>query len=384
MKVGMFINYYIPSKGGMETSVINLCKGLKDAGHEPFVFAPKYPNYKDTEKNIFRYESFRFHYNGYFYVIPLPLPGGMTKTIKNLNLDIIHSHQPYSLGDEALIYARKMKIPLVFTYHIKYEDYSHYIPLVPKSIADHFIRKTYTNYSNKCNAVIAPSSAIKNLLLENGVKSRIEIIPSGINIDEFAKSTGKREEVRAKYKISPNDVVLITACRLTPEKNVEFLVEAFKKIRSSCSNAKFIIVGDGARRKVLEDMAKNSGLENDVIFPGLVGKEEIISLYQAGDIFVFASQTETQGLVAVEAMSAGIPAVCVKASGIEDMIVNGEDGILTENSIDDFSSNVIKVINDPNLRKNLADHAKQNSQKFTIKLWTEKIIKLYDSLIKEK
>lgn len=377
----MFINYYIPSKGGMETSVINLCKGLAQAGHEPFVFAPKYPNYADKDKNIFRYQSIRFNYGGYFYVIPIPFFSNMESVVRNLGLDIIHSHQPYSLGDEAMKYARKFNIPLAFTYHIKYEDYSHYIPLIPKAVAKKYIKRTTTVYSNRCDAVVAPSSATKRLLEDNGVKSRIEIIPSGINIEEFAKDAGNREELRAKYKIGPTDVALITACRITEEKNVKFLVEAFRKIRSKCKNAKFIIVGDGAVKKDLVEMVKDYGIVNDVIFTGMVGKDDIIKLYQASDIFVFASHTETQGLVAVEAMSAGIPAVCVKASGIEDMVSSGQDGILTGDSIDEFSEEVVKLINDTELRRRLSIGAKAGSRKFTIELWTEKIVKLYDSLI---
>ena len=136
MKIGMFINYYTPSKGGMETSVINLCKGLKNAGHEPFVFAPEYPDYEDKEKNIFRYKSFRFKYQGYNYVIPIPFFSKVEQVVKDLKLDIIHSHQPYSLGWEAEKFAKKLNIPLVFTYHIKYRDYAlHYTPLLPDSIS---------------------------------------------------------------------------------------------------------------------------------------------------------------------------------------------------------------------------------------------------------
>ncbi len=384
MKVGMFINYYTPSKGGMETSVINLCKGLNSAGHETYIFAPEYPDYIDKEKNIFRYKSFRFNYGGYFYVIPIPYLSKIEEIVKSLNLDIIHSHQPYSLGGEAMKFSRKFNIPLVFTYHIKYEDYSHYIPIVPKSLSQKIIRSVTVNYSNKCDAVIAPSSAIKKLLIDREVKAPIEIIPSGINIEEFAKETGKREEIRKKYKISPVDVVLITACRLTEEKNVKFLVESFNKIKKSCKNAKFIIVGDGAVKKDLEKMVRDFGIENDVVFTGMVNKEEIIGLYQASDIFVFASLTETQGLVAVEAMSAGIPAVAVKASGIEDMVADGQDGILTGNSVDEFSDAVVKVVNDNDLRSRLANQAKINSRKFTIELWTERILKFYQNLINKK
>lgn len=398
MKVGMFVNYYTPSKGGMETSVINLCKGLNQAGHETFVFAPEYPNYADKEKNIFRYKSIHFSYSGYFYVIPIlfgfkfglkaesfyviptPFCSKMDSIVENLNLDIIHSHQPYSLGNEALRLAKKLNIPLVFTYHIRYEDYCHYIPFVPKSISQKYIKKITTNYSNKCDVVIAPSTAIKKLLIDHQIRSPISIIPSGIDIDNFAKDAGQREKIREKYQIKNGDVALVTACRLTEEKNVKFLVESFNKIKKSCHNAKFIIVGDGAVKKDLEKMVKGFGIESDVIFTGLVNKEEIVSLYQESDIFVFASLTETQGLVAVEAMASGLPVIAIKASGIEDMVQSGEDGILTGNSIDEFTGAVTKVINDKSLREELSKRAKINSKKFTIEIWTEKMVKLYQSL----
>lgn len=382
MKIGMFINYYTPSKGGMETSVINLCRGLEKAGHQTFVFAPEYPNYIDKEKNIFRYKSIRFNYGGYFYVLPLPfLSPGIKEIVQNLDLDIIHSHQPYSLGDEALRFSKKLNIPLVFTYHIRYEDYSHYIPLIPAPISKKYIRKITTNYSNKCDAVIAPSSAIKKLLIDHNVKAPISVIPSGIDINNFAKDAGKREEIRSKYKISLDDVALITACRLTEEKNLGFLVRSFDKIKKSCGNAKFLIVGDGAARKELEEMAEDFGIKDSVIFTGLVDKEEIINLYQASDIFVFASLTETQGLVAVEAMAAGNPVVAIKASGIEDIVKSGEDGFLTSESEEEFSSSVIKIINDKNLREKMSAQAKINSQRFSIEPWAEKVTELYETLI---
>jgi 1,2-diacylglycerol 3-alpha-glucosyltransferase len=381
MKIGMFINYYTPSKGGMETSVINLCRGLEKAGHQTFVFAPEYPNYADRKKNIFRYKSFRFNYGGYFYVLPLPfLSFQIKEIIQNLNLDIIHSHQPYSLGNEALKFSKKLNIPLVFTYHIKYEDYHHYVPFIPEQISRKFIRKITTKYSNQCDAIIAPSTAIKKLLIDHQVKAPISIIPSGIDIDNFAKDTGKREEVRNKYKISPNDVALITACRLTEEKNVRFLVKSFDKIKKSCANAKFIIVGDGAVKKNLEKMVEEFKIKDSVIFTGLVDKEEIINLYQASDIFVFASLTETQGLVAVEAMAAGNPVVAVKASGIEDIVKNSEDGFLTSESEEEFSERAIKIINDKNLREKMSAQAKINSQRFSIEPWVEKVVGLYKNL----
>lgn len=381
MKIGMFTNYYTPSKGGMETSVINLCRGLEKAGHKTYIFAPEYPNWEDKEKNIFRYKSIHFNYGGYFYVIPVPFGSKIDTVARGLNLDVIHSHQPYSLGNEALKLAKKLNIPLVFTYHIKYEDYYHYIPFVPKSISQRYIKKITTKYSNKCNAVIAPSAAIKKLLLDHNIKTPINIIPSGIDVKNFGKETDKREEIRSKFKIGPEDVVLITACRITEEKNVKFLVEAFNKVKKSCRNVKFIIVGDGAVKKDLEKMVQELGIKSDVIFTGLVDREEIVGLYQASDVFVFASLTETQGLVAVEAMASGLPVVAVRASGIEDMVESEEDGILTDNSIDEFTEAVVKVVNDKSLRERLSSQAEINSRKFSIEIWTEKMVGLYKSLV---
>ena len=382
MKIGMFINYYTPSKGGMETSVINLSKGLEKAGHEVFIFAPEYPNYKDKERNIFRYKSIRFNYGGYFYVIPVPFGSKMKEIVKELKLDILHSHQPYSLGSEAMKFSKELDIPLVFTYHIKYEDYSHYIPLVPNSISKKYIRKVTVGYSNKCDAVISPSTAIKKLLEDHGIKAPVKIIPSGINIDNFANDTGKKKKIREKYQIKQDEIVLITACRLTKEKNLEFLVNSFAKIAQKEKNVKFMIVGDGAVKKDLEKMAEEFGIKDRIIFTGLVDRTSIVSLYQASDIFVFASKTETQGLVAVEAMAAGNPVVAVRASGIEDIVKDGEDGSLTSVSEEEFSKSVLKIIRDNDLRLKMSANAKTNSRKFEIAPWVDKVVELYKSLRK--
>ena len=382
MKIGMFINYYTPSKGGMETSVINLSKGLEKAGHEVFIFAPEYPNYKDKERNIFRYKSIRFNYGGYFYVIPVPFGSKMKEIVKELKLDILHSHQPYSLGSEAMKFSKELDIPLVFTYHIKYEDYSHYIPLVPNSISKKYIRKVTVGYSNKCDAVISPSTAIKKLLEDHGIKAPVKIIPSGINIDNFANDTGKKKKIREKYQIKQDEIVLITACRLTKEKNLEFLVNSFAKIAQKEKNVKFMIVGDGAVKKDLEKMAEEFGIKDRIIFTGLVDRTSIVSLYQASDIFVFASLTETQGLVAVEAMAAGNPVVAVRASGIEDIVKDGEDGSLTSVSEEEFSKSVLKIIRDNDLRLKMSANAKTNSRKFEIAPWVDKVVELYKSLRK--
>lgn len=376
----MFTGYYLPTSGGIETSVVNLRKGLEAAGHEVFIFAPKYPGWEDKEKNVFRYKSIYFKYNGAPYFTAVPLLSGILEKVKELKLDVIHAHEPYLLGWDAQRIAKKLGIPMVFTYHIRYEDYCHYTPLIPESVAKKCVRAITIPFCKKCNAIIAPATAIKNYLSDHGVRVPIEIIPSGISVALYAKDSGSRESIRAKYKISPDDIVLITASRITKEKNIGFLIEAFAVIRKTDKNAKLLIAGDGVEKPRLERMVKNLHLENDVIFTGLASKEQIMDLYDASDIFVFASLTETQGLVVAEAMASGLPAVTIKASGVEDMIQSGVNGILTENSLDDFTKSVLKVINDNDLRKKMAAQAQIDSKNFSIEIWIEKIVKFYQKL----
>jgi len=380
----MFINYYTPSKGGMETSVINLSNGLRDAGHEVFIFAPEYPDWEEKEKNVFRYKSFSFNHGGYQYIIPIPFISNMEEIARSLNLDIVHSHQPYSLGWEAAKFAKKLNIPIVLTYHIDYENYYHYIFFVPKIISQKIINWVVNGYCKKCDATIAPSSAIKNLLFNAGIKQSVYIIPSGIETEQFAKNVGKRTEIRDKYGVKENEILLITASRIVPEKNIEFLIRAFVIINKSKKNAKMMIVGDGNTKAKLEKMVKELGLQENVIFTGLLVKEGMIAHYQASDIFVFSSLTETQGLVAVEAMATGLPVVAIKASGIEDTVKNGKDGFLTDNVEENFAKNVIRLIEDGNLRKKMSEDAKINAQEFRIEPWVDKIVKLYEEIIEGK
>lgn len=384
MRVGMFINYYIPSKGGMETSVINLTNGLRDAGHDVYIIAPSYPGWNEKDERVLRCKSFSFTYGGYQYVIPLPLGPKMDSKIQSLNLDVIHSHQPFSLGWDASRLGKKFDIPVVLTYHIRYEDYYHYVILLPKIIAQKIINFVVNRYCRKCDAIIAPSGAIKKLLFEEGIKKSVYVIPSGINIDQFSQDTGKREMIRNKYNVKENEVLIITASRIVPEKNIEFLIRSFAIVRKTQKHAKLMVVGEGSVKADLEKLVEELGMQESVIFTGLLDKDGMIAHYQASDIFAFASLTETQGLVAVEAMAAGLPVVAIKASGIEDMVKSGQDGILTDNVEENFATNANKLIEDGELRRKMSENARANAREFRIEPWTKKIITLYKELIERK
>ncbi len=381
MRIGIFTNYFSPSVGGIENSVISLCDGLKKAGHEFFVFAPGYPGLAKEEKNIFRYRSLCFSYGGYLNAITVPFMSQMDSVVKKLRMDIIHSQQPFLLGNDALRFSKILGKPLVFTYHTKYEDYMHYIPFFSKIVPKSYIINKVIGYVNQCDAVIAPSSFIKKFILKYGIKPPVEVIPTGIDLEKFSKGTGKRNEIRKKYKIGKDATVLVTASRLAKEKNLKFLIKFFAKIFKNNKNLKFFILGDGVLKKELEQISKKLGLDKNIIFTGWIPQEEIAAYYKASDIFIFASLTETQGLATAEAIASGLPVVALSASGVEDVVIDGENGFLVENSIDNFSRKALKIINNAELRKKMAAQAKVSSKNFSQELWIKKIVSLYESLI---
>jgi glycosyltransferase involved in cell wall biosynthesis len=294
MRIGMFVKLLHPVQGGIETSVINLKNGLEAAGHQVFIFCPNYPGWEEKDPKVYRYKSFAFTYEGYQYVIPLPRLSKMDEVVAGLNLDVIHSHGPYSLGWEAT------KLGAVCTSgggHLPHQI-RRLFPLrvrIPKQLSKKIIRWFVNRNCLKCDAIIAPSSAIKKLLFDQGIKKSVFVVPSGINIDQFAADQGKREELRRKYGVKNNEVLLITASRVVPEKNIDFLVRAFALIHERKKSAKLMIVGDGSYRDELEALVKELSLGESVVFTGLLDKEGMIAHYQASDIFTFASLTETQG-----------------------------------------------------------------------------------------
>ncbi len=193
-----------------------------------YVFAPDYEGYKDKDERVFRYPAFLFKYK-IDYPISIPISSFINKKIKELNLDIIHAHQPFSLGKEGLRYAKKLKIPIVFTYHAKYEDYVHYVPFFPERILAELVKREAINFSNKCDLTIAPSLGIKKSIKKRGAdKGRIEVLPTGISWKNFQK--GDRKKIREKYGIKKEEVLCLNIGRVDEEKNLLLLAKAVKKV----------------------------------------------------------------------------------------------------------------------------------------------------------
>jgi glycosyltransferase involved in cell wall biosynthesis len=353
-------------------------------GHNVFVFAQADASYKDDEPFIFRYPS-----------LPLPLPGDIAAAIPvspfveqllpALKLDVIHTHHPVLLGQTAARRAAELGLPLVFTFHTQYWEYTHYIPFPQETIQEFLknaVHKWLMDFMQKCQHIIIPSESMREILVRDyGLEDRYTVIPTGTNLEPFLQADGK---ALRKEKGWQRDTVIISVGRLAPEKNWETLLRAFAKVHAQRRSLRLVLIGDGPARESLELLASELGIAERVTFVGAVPFEEIPSYLKAADVFCFASITETQGVVTIEAMAAGLPTVAVDGSGTRDIVEHGKQGFLVENDSDALAKGISKLLSDPQRLKRFGANALKRAKMFDIDLLGQQVIGVYEQAIQAK
>ena len=374
MHIGYYTNAYHPTISGVVSSVSSYRKALSDLGHNVFIFTPHTEDYEDTEPFVFRYPSVDVPN---FPDLPLviPISTSIDHIMPALKLDVIHSHHPVLLGRTAAHKAEKMNLPLVFTFHTRYREYSHYISLNQKFVKeqiDHWL----CDYLGKVHHIITPSESMQKILLdEYGFSEQITTIPTGIDFSRYEKAD--RESIRAKYGWK-DDIILMSVGRLALEKNWETLIKAAASVIRKQSNVKLVILGEGAEHKELEKQALELGIAENVEFPGRIGPENVPNYLAAADVFCFASITETQGLATLEAMAAGLPVAAVAASGTSDAVEDGKQGFLTPNDSTALAQAIEKLVIDPDLRKSMGTEARSKAKEYDIVHQAQRLLSVYE------
>ncbi len=381
MKIGIFTDSYRPYTSGVVRSIETFSKELTEMGHEIYIFAPSYPKYKnERDGSVFRFVSIPTPTNSDF-ALALPFSLRLRRVVRRLNLDIIHVQSPFLLGALGARCARRLGIPLVFTFHTMYEKYVHYVPFA-QTITSEITRTVCREFSNKCNMVIVPTMIVKEYLNEIGVRSPIRSVPTGIDIDIYSK--GDPNWLREKFNIDPDKKVLIFVGRLGQEKNVNFLLKSFADIAKTNPDTILVLVGEGPERKDLEHESELMGIRGRLIFTGTLSKEEVASAYCGSDIFVFASVTETQGLVVGEAKAAGLPVVAVRAYGVSEMVEDKVDGFLTELTQSEFTGKINLLLNNDELRAAMSKNARKNAEKLSSRNAALRLLEIYNESIQNK
>lgn len=372
MNIAFFSESYKPYLSGVTNSIETLKNGLEGLDHNVIVFSPDYPGAEKTP-NVFRFPSIPAPYPG--YRLSIPLPGEYFDQLKRNKIDIIHSHSPYQLGLLSMHYAWKLKVPFIFTMHTILGKYMHYVPLVPNKLLDAASTAYMRWFCNKCDRVIVPTEKIKIDIADTGIRSSIEVVPTGVDMDLFAKANPAG--IRQTHGI-PNDAkLLLFTGRLAKEKNIKFLFNAFQLIRSRFNNAYLLLAAGGPMEKELVGIAPKN-----TVFAGEIKYPEILDYYAASDVFVFSSLSETQGLVLVEAMASGLPQVAVDAEGVSDIVRNGETGYLTPLSIEAFSGKVSDILGNSGLRASMSNASKKTAvSEYSKETFARKIELIYKSVL---
>jgi len=333
VKVCMFTNTYLPHVGGVARSVNTFAAELRALGHEVLVVAPTYPEPpggSPEDGGVLRVPAIQ-NFNGSDFSLRIPLPGVIGEALSRFGPDIVHSHHPYLLGDAALRSARLWGLPLVFTHHTFYERYTHYVPLDSAPMRA-FVVRLGTEYANLCTGVVAPSASVERILRGRGVRVPLAVVPTGVDAALFAG--GSRERGRRDAAIDPAALVIGHVGRLAPEKNLAFLARAAAMALRRLPGARFLVVGSGPEEEGIRETFRRAGLAGRLHVLGVLEGPALADAYAAMDLFAFASTSETQGMVLVEAMAAGVPVVALDAPGARDVVVDGGNGRLVDEDAD--------------------------------------------------
>jgi len=390
MRIAFFTNNYLPRPSGVAHAIENLRIELEKFGHDVFIFAPQYTKQDKNSDKIFRYKSLRIHKKlGPLRSIPFPHSVKLKKQIKELNLDIIHSHHPYLLGKTAQKYAHELNVPFVFSLHTPYYQYLGHLMGNFGEAIDGLLLEIVSKYANKCDAIVVPTNAVKESLNKSNIIPPIYVLPSGIHLDSFKNIDKKRAKER--LNIDKSTIILLTVGRLSYEKNIDFLIDAFYRTNkilgkrtSYHKNIKFIIVGAGSQKIKLQSIAKSLGLKNIITFVGKIPYNELPLYYSASDIFLYSSLIDTQGLSLCEAMASGLPIISTnQAMGPQSLVRNDKIGYLVKPDVEIFSKKVIELINNKEKREIFSENAKIEAKKYNRKILAKKLEKIYMNLIKK-
>jgi len=374
VRVGLFTNNYLPFCGGVTVSVETLRRGLEARGHEAWVLAPRFPGAADTTPRTLRYPSIPAATYPEFS-LAIPYSPRLARRIRALDFDVFHAHHPFLLGPAARRLARRLGRPLVFTYHTRYDKYAHYVPL-RRSFVEAAARGLSTRFAARADAIIAPAAVLRDELRARGVLTPIAVVPTGVDLARF--SPGDRTAARRARGLDDDALLVLYVGRLDREKSVDRVLAAFERVAGTIPRARLLLVGQGTQAEELRRTAAGLNAGRRVTFAGVCPHEDLPDYYRAADLFLFASETETQGLVLAEAAACGLPAVAVNAPGCAEVVHDGDTGVVTKGDPEALAEAAIGLLIDPARRTTMALRARQLAEReFDVTLQIDRTLDVY-------
>ncbi|MBY0579505.1 MAG: glycosyltransferase [Burkholderiales bacterium] len=380
MNILMISDVYFPRVNGVSTSIETFRNELMQRDVKVTLIAPAYGKHKE-EGGISRIPSKMVMFDPEDRMMRYRSITAMADVLGNQKFDLIHIQTPFVAHYAGIALANELKLPKIVTYHTFFEEYLyHYIPFLPATWMRGLARRFSRKQCNDVDAIVVPSSAMAETLKAYGVEKPLHLIPTGIPEKMF--SQGNRDVFRARHGISLERPVLLFVGRVAFEKNIEFLLRAADIARKDIPDLMLVIAGEGPAKHSLEKLLKALHLEQNAKMIGYMDREkQLMDCYSAADAFVFASRTETQGLVLLEAMAAGLPVVSTAFMGTRDILKPDSGALVPEDSLESFAGQMVRVLADSALRRELGRQAHSYARQWSSGAMAEKMMNLYQELI---
>lgn len=380
MRVLFISDVYFPRVNGVSTSIHTFRRDLADCGVESILIAPRYEAASGSEPDVLRVPS---------GTVPRDPEDrrmrwrALTRTLHELPrgaFDLVHVHTPFIAHYAGVRFARAAALPCIATYHTFFEEYlHHYVPALPRTLGRMLARSFTRSQCRAVSALIAPSEPMRAVLTGYGIDTPIHVLPTGLPADRFAAADGAR--FRALTGLPAERPLLLYVGRLAHEKNIEFLIESFARVRTAAPRAMLVIAGEGPAQPRLLQLVRQLSLTADVHFVGYLERTQaLLDCYAAAQVFVFASRTETQGLVLLEAMAQGAPVVSTAELGTSSILTAASGAVVVKERVEEFAAAVLRVLRDESLRRELAERSRRYAQGWSSLAMARRLAALYRDL----
>ncbi len=381
MNIAIFTDAYSPQINGVVTSVLSFRRELEKAGHRVYIFAPSFGGRERKEEGVFRFYSIPYRSEMMREQrIALPFSRGLA-VFPRLKIDIIHFQVTHYVGAYGLLLALLFRIPAVHTYHTLFIKYTHYVKF-QRAMAERFVKGISRVFGNLCTGIITPSPEMRDEILSYGVRPPIQVIPTGIDYDPHRRVRNP-EALFARHGLPRGRKILVFVGRFAREKNIPLLFEVLVDLDRGEREHHLLLVGDGPGRGELEELIDGMGIRDSVTITGYVPREEVFDLLQISDLMVFPSETETQGLVLLEAMAVGLPVVAADKMGAGDVLRDGRGGIPVPARRGPFVEAARRLLSDRDLYGEKSRGAREKAAEWSSRAMTEKLIAFYEGAIRD-
>lgn len=383
MRVLMISDVYFPRINGVSTSIQTFRSGLHAAGAETVLVAPEYPApwSGPDDGEIIRIPSRELPRDPEDRAMKLGPLRALRPRLAKRGFDLVHIQTPFIAHYQGVSLAREFGVPVVETYHTYFEEYlHHYVPLLPRALMRFAARRFTSSQCNALDALVVPSKAMQDALVDYGVRCRMQVIPTGMDMNRFASGDGAR--FRASLGIAPQRPTLVHVGRVAHEKNIDFLFRMLAHAVKQVPDLAMIVAGEGPALAHCREYVESLGLSKHVFFVGYLSRDSaLLDCYRAGDLFVFSSKTETQGLVLLEAMALGVPVVSTAYMGTADIVKPERGAIEAPDDEQQFAQIVASLLNDPRRRAAMSREAVAYAATWSAAAMTSRLVDFYRAAI---